>query len=111
MMTRRSNLKLAYDAAGEEQAKRQLCLVNKEAENLPRYVTMSPKEYSAWQLEEQRKELAKNLKNAAAPVTDEGTPQQHQPAVRYSNEHRSQAAMQEKGGSIFSSAYTRFHFC
>jgi hypothetical protein len=76
----------------------------------PLYEILSREEYSALQLERQRKQLAENEKNKAAADTDQNTAQQHQPVVRYSNAHREQAAMQENSGSIFSSAFFHIHF-
>lgn len=79
----------------------------------PLYETLSVEEYSRWQFEQQKKQLAENMKNAANPSIQQCELQQHQLPHYTENQLgiiADQASKQENGGTIFSGGYSRF-FC
>ncbi len=102
-MMRRTNVKSqrAFEEAAGAQEKPQLRLVREDKQPLPLYKALSAENYRLWQYEQQRKQLAENLKDAAAPVTIESMKQQHQQVIPRSEEYRHQAAMQGEKGFAF----------
>lgn len=114
MMKSNKNTKAVFGEAAESTGKPQLRLVREEKAALPRYVALSKEDYRLWQYKQQCLQLAENLKNAAAAHTPENMAKQNQrPRFSSAAEEQTvakQAAIQENGGSIFSTAYSRFNF-
>ncbi len=108
----KSNLKLKTNFDGVAEGKPQLSLVEK-AQTVTATPVPANDELRLDQYRRQNEMLQEALKNAASAPTAEMLAKLHQPA-RYSADRQEtieqQAAQQENGGSIFSSAYSRFYF-
>ncbi len=114
MMRTSNKVKPVFNDVAQTPSKPQLHIVREEDPAPPRYAALSVEDYRQWQYEQQCLQLAENLKSAATLATTENTQQQNQRA-RFSPAQEQtivkQASAQENGGSIFSTAYSRFYFC